>query len=96
MIVPETLRIGPYTYKVIEHDRLKDEDGTHCWGTIKYADGIINIETGHTPERTLTTLLHEVLHGLDDMADLGLKEKQVTRLAPVLALFLVENGWLKE
>lgn len=96
MILPETVKVGLYIYRVVQHEQLRDDDGTKCWGTIKYADGIINIETGHTPERTLVTLLHEVLHGLDDVAGLNLKEKQITRLAPVLASFLKDNGWLRE
>lgn len=95
MILPETVKIGPYTFKVIAHDDLKD-DGTKCWGTIKYADGNINIETGHSDEHTRVTLLHEVLHGIDHAGEIGLKEKQIRRLAPALVAFLMDNGWLKE
>ena len=95
MILPESVRIGPYTFKVIQHDRLR-EDGNDCWGTIKYAEGVINIETGHTDEHTRVTLLHEVLHGLDHAGAIGLREKQIRRLAPALMAFLQENGWLKE
>ena len=42
-------------------------------------------------EQQETTLCHEMLHGLDDMYSIGLKEKQVEKLGNALYMLILDN-----
>lgn len=97
MRIPERVKIGPYTYRVVHVDGLRDDKDRNqeLYGHIKYGEQTINIDTGITDDRKHVCFWHEVLHGLDELAGAGMKEKQVTRLAPLLWQFLVDNDLLK-
>jgi len=53
------------------------------YGQIKYTDKVIllNDHSCVSREQTEDTLLHEVIHGIDERLKLGLKEEMVHRLA---------------
>jgi hypothetical protein len=93
--IPDSVKIGPFTYTVKWHKKIVD-NGEDCWGTIKYGAGLINLERGLPEARALTVFFHECIHGLDDLAQIGLSEKQILRLAPALTAFLVDNGLLRD
>ena len=42
----------------------------------------------------LSTILHELIHKADEMLDIGLSERQTTKLGEVFGALLRENNWL--
>lgn len=52
---------------------------------------VISIRDGQPLEQSQDTLLHEVIHAIDEAVDAGLKESQVKRLATGLLAVLKEN-----
>lgn len=65
------------------------------FGEIDYATATIRIARYASIEQRWETWLHEVLHGLSEESDARLTEKQVARLAPMLLLMLVDNGFVE-
>ena len=49
-------------------------------------------ERGVSVEQQEATLCHEMLHGLDDMYSIGLKEKQVEKLGHALYMLILDNS----
>ena len=96
MKIPSSVRIGPYEYAVQFQDKVLGDQNEELYGHIIYGPQQIKIQGGLSAERTAAIFLHEVLHGLDEVANLGLSEKQVTRLAPALLTFLRDNNLLQQ
>ncbi len=96
MRIPESVKIGPYRYRIDMVQRPASQDGGAIWGRWHTGEQLIVIDSTASEEREAVTFLHESLHALDDFARLGLTEEQVTLLAPVLLLFLRENNLLRE
>jgi Zn-dependent peptidase ImmA (M78 family) len=53
----------------------------------------INIKKSLPKENQILTLLHEVIHIVDDMLLLEMKEKQITALASGLYQIVKSNQW---
>ncbi len=70
--LPEQVQIGPVSYAVKEVDDLHttDEDGKKKWlhGHIVYADATIKVAGDQSEDMKITTIWHELLHGLMDQA----------------------------
>ena len=96
MKLPEQVRIGPYTFAVVVEEGLRGDQNQDVYGQIKYDTQAIRIQAGLTEERTLVTFFHEVLHGIDETLGTGLTEKQITRFAPQLTAFLVDNDLMRD
>jgi hypothetical protein len=95
--LPETVKVGPLRYQVnVEDDAFPDDTktGMLC-GQANHNDGVIRIMRG-APHRMFSTLWHEILHAVDDVAGTELTEDEVNRLAPVLASVLIDNGYVEE
>jgi hypothetical protein len=101
--IPPKVKIGPYVYDIEFIDspvaRKKDYVKT---GEIDYDKGIIRIWNGKSkknprgnPSRALAVFFHEALHGLAELAQVDLKEKEVAILGPLLAEFLIANGFVQ-
>ena|SRR5690348_12750085 len=96
MRIPKKVKIGPYNYTVKWVERLQSDDLEACYGLIRKTTQEILLDPSMQPDRAAVVFLHEVLHGLDDLAGLGLTEEQTTRLAPVLYDFLAGHRLLRE
>lgn len=96
MKIPESVKIGPYTYAVETVDDLSHDEDKNCklWGHIHFESQKIRLATYN--RLPFETLLHEAIHGIDEVYGINLKEKQVKRLATGLYSFLVENNMLRE
>jgi len=92
-ILPKEIKIGPYTYRVESVPEGIVEDSQELYGHISFGQDVIQITTKFTTERVVTTLLHEVLHGLSELFDLNLKERQVACLAAGLMMVITDNGF---
>ena len=86
-MIPKTFEIPPYTFDV----QLLDEiwsDGKQFYGEIKYKDCIIKLDSTTTPQMQRTVLLHEVMHGLDYVYGIKLKEQQIETLSHAIAAIM--------
>ena len=79
-------------YTVSVCDNLHDEK-SELLGHINYLTQTIELRSDAGPDDKRVTLLHEILHGIDDVYELKLKERQVDLLAKALYQLLRDNGW---
>ncbi|MCB7127976.1 MAG: hypothetical protein J3T61_00355 [Candidatus Brocadiales bacterium] len=49
-----------------------------------------------SPPLFLSTILHELIHKADEIFDIGLDERQTTKLGEVFGALLRENNWLED
>lgn len=76
----------PFTVRWLT-DELSQELNGEC-----DSDGqVISVRDGLPLEQLQDTLLHEVIHAIDEAVDAGLKETQVKRVATGLLAVLKEN-----
>ena len=97
------IQIGNLSYEVIYEKNLtlkytgtddinKDDDGAKAYGLISYESQTIKVDSGITPERERITLVHEVLHGLDEHYPyLDFDEMKTDTLASILVEFVDNN-----
>lgn len=99
---PNQINILGKVYSVSYVDRPSDVDIRHqrsLWGQIDYWDRSIRIyDRGRQDSDLLHTILHEVIHGITEELNLGIRddEDQIDLLALGLADVLDRNGWLRE
>ena len=86
-----TLKVGPWVYTVKIVDDLKDDDDRPCHGAVDHETLEIQLEKGMKGQRLLMTLLHEILHILDDQRGLELEEKGVCALEDGLTSVVLDN-----
>ena len=84
------IKIGAFDYKVIEKDDV-NIDGVLKLGTFDYTNQTIEIKTGLTKDRKRQTLLHEIIHCIDDEYIVGLEEDQIERLTSGLLQVFRDN-----
>jgi hypothetical protein len=92
--MPKSVRVGPYTYEVsVELDAFLNDDksGALC-GEANHNDCRIRV-MARNPDQMFVTLWHEILHAIDQMAETDLSEETVSRVAPILAMVLIDNGY---
>ena len=90
--VCEKVQILHKYYTVSEEDNLHDAK-YELLGNISYLTQEITLRSDASPADKRVTLLHEILHGVDDAWGLRLKERQVDMLAKALYQLLRDNGW---
>ncbi len=91
MNIPEKIKIGYKDYEVKKvNDKLFDND-TLCYGVIHYNVGLIEISSIYSEDTQKCALLHEILHGIDDIFDIGLHEEHIVKLAKGLYQVIKEN-----
>ena len=98
MRLPNQIKIGPYTYKVLYPYAFGDH--ADCRGTIDYQENVIRLEhSGLDKEycmpRIWQTFCHEIVHGVLDHCQIELEERQVDLLGSTVLQVLLDNGWLE-
>ena len=95
-MIPDRIRVGSWFYRVVLAE-IPEEDGETIHG-IKtephfQADGvgIISISQTLTGKPLYSTILHEILHCLDDTYNLGLGENGVAVLEDQLSGVAMDN-----
>jgi hypothetical protein len=73
--------VGPVTFDVIEVRDLRNEEGQMLYGHAVHTCDELRINAGLKSSRRSTVLMHETLHAVDEVYQIGLSEKQVHRLA---------------
>lgn len=89
--IPDKVKIGFKDYKVNKIDHEVISDNQVCYGEIQYDNGIINLSTINSKDMKNCALIHECVHGIDDIFDIGLSEEQVTKLGKAMYTFIKDN-----
>lgn len=92
MPLPQSVKVGGITLPVVLVDDIP-VDGGRASGQWHYDSGELRVNRALNPTegQQRETMLHEVLHVIDDALVLGLTEKQIHRLSAMLAAVLVDN-----
>ena len=85
------IKIGYKTYQVICKDRLYTEKPEELYGQIDHDKKIIELSAHYDIDQRICTLLHEVIHGVDNDRSLKLGEHQITQLAIGLYQVVKDN-----
>lgn len=91
MIIPESVSILFKKYRIGYENHMRDEKGDVLYGQMDYIAQTITLNKDAGEEQTRSTLLHEIVHGLDDLYSIGLKEKQVEKLGTALYMLVRDN-----
>lgn len=91
LVIPESLEIGYKDYKIIQAEKPVVLDNSICYGTISYDNQEIKLDKTYKKDQLLCTLIHEVIHGIDDDLNIGLDETAVELLGKGLYIFLKHN-----
>lgn len=95
--LPSSIQVGPYRFTIIEdeatYNRKVVEDDANTWGTIEYGRLRIILNPNQAPDHKRVTLLHELLHGVEDISDQAHDntEKVIRQLAAPLLDVLRRN-----
>lgn len=90
MTIPEKAKILYKEYAVEQQKNLHDE-GADLYGQIHYLPESIFLNADSSEEQKKATLIHELIHGMDEMFAIGLKEKQVEKLGNALYMLIKDN-----
>lgn len=95
MDLPETIRVGPFDYRVLRPKKL---DGGDTWGAFNAAAATISmVAKVPTKAHEKEIFLHELMHALWYHAGLGKKceeERAVRQLSEGLMAVARNNPWL--
>ena len=93
MKIPQKIKVLYKEYTVEEIINLHDGVGD-LYGQIHYLPEKILLNTDASEEQKKATLLHELVHAMDEMYGIGLKEKQVDKLGNALYMLQKDNPGL--
>ena len=91
MIIPDTVKILFKKYTVCRDNNMRDDKGNRLYGQIDHIEQLITLNEDAGLEQQKATLMHEMVHGLDDLYSIGLKEKQVEKLGTALYMLVRDN-----
>lgn len=92
MYIPNKVKIGFKDYRVDKIDGPVISDNLVCYGDITYDTGVIRLQNANLSEDMKECcLIHECVHGIDDLFKIGLTEEQVEQLSKGLYGFIKDN-----
>lgn len=87
--------IGSVKYK-IEYASRPTLHGHECYGMVDHGKATIELNDSNSTERDIQTLLHEIVHVIDEQRGLSLSEEQVDKLAyGILDLIRTNDAFIK-
>ena len=84
MEMPNTLRVGPITFDVVECTYPIVHEGVEMWGQTVSSEALINIKASLDPQQQLATLMHELLHIISNQTASEVDEATVERVSNLL------------
>lgn len=90
MNIPEKVKVLYKEYTVEEQENLHDGGG-ELYGQIRYLPEKILLNIDSSEEQKKSTLMHEIIHALDEMYCIKLKENQVEKLGTAMYMLLRDN-----
>ena len=90
MNIPKTVKILYKTYEVEQQENLHDGQD-ELYGQIHYLPEKIILNSEGSEDQKKATLIHECIHGLNEMYLIDLKEEQVEKLGNALYMLINDN-----
>ena len=90
MNIPSTIKVGYKDYKVLSVEHLDDESNL-LYGQVLYDKETIELANRYPENQMKCTLIHELVHAVDDMNDIKLSEEQVIKLGTGLYQVIKDN-----
>ena len=90
MTIPKKVRVLFKEYTIEEQINLHDEEG-ELYGQIDFLQEKILLNAEASEEAKKATLIHEIVHALDEMYKIGLEEEQVEKLGNALYMLSRDN-----
>lgn len=94
MNIPDKVKIGFKNYEVNMVDGDVTEGNSVCYGVIHFDDGIIDISKKYSRDMQECSLIHECVHGIDDIFGIDLSEDQIIKLGKGIYGFIKDNPQL--
>jgi hypothetical protein len=85
------IKVGWKDYKVELVDKVMVEE-KECYGSCKFDDETILLRKINEPKQMKATLIHEVLHAIDEMYSFNMDEVVIAPLADALFTTLEDNN----
>ncbi len=97
MKIPDNVKIGGIVYTVEFVEEIEDDiHGSEFIGKVIFRKNKIKILNSYSIERKFRTLLHEVIHIIDEDLKIGFEENGICRLEAGLFQVLKDNNLLKD
>lgn len=90
--LPQSIEVLGVTVPIV----VTDEQMEDCFGCWELATGTITLAKGVESDHLRVTLLHELLHAIDDMTGSGMKHSHVYIISQILFCILKTNPELRE
>lgn len=90
MLIPEKVKILYKEYEIEQQKNIHNEGGD-LYGQIQYLSEKILLNADSSEEQKKATLIHEIIHALDDMYNIGLKEKDIEKLGNAVYMLIRDN-----
>lgn len=90
MNIQNKVKVGYKEYEVQKQEHLDDETRL-LYGYCDFEREIIKLCTRYTEDQQKCTLVHELVHAVDDMNEIGLTEEQVVKLGKGLYQLIKDN-----
>lgn len=90
MNIPEKVKVLYKEYAVEYQENLHDGGGD-LYGQIQYLPEKILLNIDSSDEQKKSTLMHELIHALDEMYCIKLKEGQVEKLGTAMYMLIRDN-----
>lgn len=90
MIIPKKVRVLFKEYTIEEQINLHDEEG-ELYGQIDFLPEKILLNAEASEEQKKATLIHEIVHALDEMYKIELKEEQIEKMGNALYMLCRDN-----
>lgn len=92
MIIPNKVKIGYKDYDVTLVDgKLVSSENEICYGLIEYDKASIKIAKENDIDQQKCALIHECLHGIDNLFETNLSEDQIRLISKGLYDFIKTN-----
>ena len=91
MIIPDSAQILYKKYTVGFDSNMRNDKGDLLYGQIDHIEQLITLNEAAGIEQQKAILMHEMVHGLDELYGIGLKEKQVEKLGVALYMLVRDN-----
>jgi len=89
--LPKKLIIGSNVYEVEESNGVIILEGQQCSGLIDTGFGKIVVDGQLSEGAKRNTLMHEVIHGIDEFLEIGLNEVKTDKVARGMLMVLKQN-----
>ena len=91
MMIPKSVDLLFKNYAIGYESGMRNEKGEMLYGQIDYIEQTITLNKAAKDEQAEATLIHEIIHGLDELYNIGLKEKQVEKLGNAFYMLIRDN-----